>query len=161
MAIACLCGFMLIAGLLALFFFANRSFASLTGYLDLDQKTQIALDKMSREIRQVHRLTSFSSTNLTFEDYDSSTLNYSYDPVARTLSRTRNGSTETLLTGCDSLQFSEFQRTPNLNTFQPIPTTNTLEAKVIQLSWNCSRAILGTKANTESMQSAKVVIRNK
>ncbi len=161
MAVACLAGFALVGVVLAMFFFANRSFASLTNYLDLDQKTQVALDKMSRDIRQVHKLTSFSSTNLTFEDYDSSNLQYAYDPSTRKLSRSRGGSTETLLTGCDSLQFSIFQRNPSLNTFEPVTTTNSTEAKVIELTWNCSRAILGSKANNESMQSAKIVIRNK
>src|SRR5262245_38452132 len=99
LAVACLVGFMLVAVILAIFFYANRSFSSLTNYLDLYQKIQIALDKMSREIRQVHKLTSFSSTNLTFEDYDSRTLNYYYDPGARTLSIIKDGTTETLLTG--------------------------------------------------------------
>ena len=32
-------------------------------------------------------------------------------------------------------------------------------AKVIDLSWVCSRSILGQKANTESVQTARIVIR--
>jgi len=155
-------GAVLLTGVMSMFWFANRSFASLTNYLDLDQKTQAALDKMSREIRQVNMLTAFSSTNMTFQNYDGSSLQFIYNPNSQTLTRIRGGTnTTTLLTGCDSLEFSIFQRAPVSNTFQAYPTTIISDTKVIQLTWNCYRTILGSKINTESMQSAKIVIRKK
>ena len=70
-----------LAGVLAFLAFSNRSFASLTNYLDLDQQTQLALDKMSREIRQAANLTSFNSTNLTLTANNGGTLSYTYDRV--------------------------------------------------------------------------------
>jgi hypothetical protein len=142
-------------------FFSNRSFVSLTNYVDLDQKTQLALDKMSQQIRQVNSLTSYSSTNLVFQDYDGGTLSYTYNPNTQLLTRSKNSTSETLLTGCNSLQFSIFQRTPSNGTFQPFSTTDASSTKVIELTWNCSRKIFGSSANTECMQSAKVVIRRK
>src|SRR6266481_5669454 len=57
------------AAMLSFAFFTNRSFASLTNYMDLDQKTETALDRMSRDIRQVNSLTSYASNSLTFQDY--------------------------------------------------------------------------------------------
>ena len=33
--------------------------------------------------------------------------------------------------------------------------------KLVELTWNCSRGILGVTANSESMQSAKIVLRKK
>ena len=33
-------------------------------------------------------------------------------------------------------------------------------AKLIDVSWKCSRKIMGEKLNTESVQTAKIVIRN-
>ncbi len=33
--------------------------------------------------------------------------------------------------------------------------------KLINMSWKCSRTILGSKMNTESVQTAQVVLRNK
>lgn len=155
-------GVIVLGGLMIMFWFSNRSFASLANYLDLDQKTQVALDKMSREIRQVNMLTDFSPTNLTFQNFDGASLQFIYNPDARTLTRIRGGTnTTTLLTGCDALQFSIFQRTPASNSFQPFSTTSVTNTKVIELTWNCYRTILGGKVNTESMQSAKVVIRTK
>jgi hypothetical protein len=150
-----------LAGVLAFLAFSNRSFASLTNYLDLDQKTQMALDKMSREIRQVNAVTAFTSTNLTFTDYDGGTLSYAYDPNQRTLTRTKASTTETLLTECDTLSFAVFQRNPSNNTFNPYTTASAANIKLVELTWNCSRGILGVTANTESMQSAKIVLRKK
>jgi competence protein ComGF len=155
-------GMIVLTALALVFFFSNRSFASLTNYLDLDQKTQVALDKMSREIRQVNQLSSYTSNQLVFEDYDSGKLMYTFDPSLQTLVRKKQGvGSETLLTNCTSLQFSIFQRTPNTNTFQPVTTSTATNAKVIELTWNCSRTILGSSANNESMQSAMIVIRKK
>src|SRR5438874_32557 len=154
-------GLLALSTVLSFFFFSNRSFVSVTNYLDLDQKTQIALDKMSRQIRQVNKLTGWSSTNLTFQDYDGATRQYTYDPTAQTLTRLKDPTSTVLLTGCDSLQFSIFQRTPATNSFQPVSTSSVTNAKVIELTWNCYRTILGSKLNTESMQSAKIVIRKK
>jgi hypothetical protein len=155
-------GLVVITALALVFFFSNRSFASLTNYLDLDQKTQVALDKMSREIRQVNQLASYSSNKLVFIDYDSAKLQYTYDSDAQTLTRKKEGgSSEVLLTGCTSLKFSIYQRTPNTNSFQPITTSTATNTKVIELTWNCSRTILGSPVNNESMQSAMVVIRKK
>src|SRR5438309_1326884 len=76
-------GMVVITALALVFFFSNRSFASLTNYLDLDQSTQVALDKMSREIRQVNKLTAYQSNKLVFEDYDLGRLQYIYDSDAQ------------------------------------------------------------------------------
>jgi hypothetical protein len=147
--------------LLSFTFFSNRSFASLTNYMDLDQRTESALDKMSQQIRQVNSLTSYTSTNLVFQDFDGGTLQYVYDGNKQTLTRSKNSTNETLLIGCDSLQFSIFQRNPSNATYLPFAATNASSTKVIELKWNCSRKIFGSSANTECMQSAKVVIRKK
>ena len=74
------------------------------------------------------------------------------------------GQPEVLLTECTFLQFGTFQRntTPSLdNAFVPVATSQPNLCKVVQLTWICTRKILGKTANTESVQSAKVVIRKK
>jgi prepilin-type N-terminal cleavage/methylation domain-containing protein len=154
-------GSVVLAAVLSFLFFSTRSLAAMTNYLDLQQKTQMALDQMSREIRQVNRLTVFSSNSMTFQDYDGGTLQYTWNPTAKTVTRVKGSVTKTFLTGCDSLQFYTFQRTPSNATFLPFSTSSVTDTKLIELKWNCSRTILGTKADTETMQSAKVVIRRK
>ena len=154
-------GSIVLVAFLSLLFFSNRSFACLANYSDLDEKTEMAVDKMSREIRQVNQLTGYSSTNLTFEDYDGGTLQYVYNPATKVLIRSKGNASQTLLTGCTSLQFSIFQRSPCSNTFLPYSTSTVTNTKLIELTWNCSRTVMGARVNTESMQSAKIVIRKK
>ena len=74
--------------------------------------------------------------------------------------RVGGGTTNVYLTDCDSLEFANYQRTTISNTFdayEPAFTTNT---RLIQVTWTCSRRILGARMNTENVQSAKVVLRN-
>ena len=39
-------------------------------------------------------------------------------------------------------------------------SNNPAICKLVSVSWRCSRTILGQKVNTESVQTAKIVIRN-
>jgi hypothetical protein len=77
------------------------------------------------------------------------------------LVRLAGGQTTTYLTECDDLQFKIYMHTMISNTFDCRDNiTNIANAKVIQVNWKCSRYIKGAKATTESVQSAKIAIRN-
>ncbi len=146
---------------LALFsVFSGRSFVAIANYVNMDQHSQLALDKMSREIREAHRLTAYSPTSLTFLDADNNPVTFTYAPEARTLLRISDGQTNSYLTDCDSLQFGNYQRTTISNTFDAYAPAFVTNTKLVRVTWVCSRQILGAKANTESVQSAKIVIRN-
>src|SRR5262249_40010248 len=93
-------GMVVLAAVAVLAVYTAHSFRALSNYLDLDERNHQALDHMSREVRQVHQLTDFTPTSLTFEDYDGQPLRYSYDAAARTLVRTKGAEINTLLTGC-------------------------------------------------------------
>ncbi len=160
----------LFAAVTTLAFYTARSFAAFTNYVDLDMNSRNALDVMSTEIRQADLLTAATPTSLTFQttDPDSGTqhtLKYAYDSDKKEVSRIFDGGQpEVLLNECSFLQFGIFQRntTPSLdNAFVPVSTTQPNLCKVVQLTWICSRKILGKSVNTESVQSAKVVIRKK
>ncbi|MBI2947337.1 MAG: hypothetical protein HYY23_06805 [Verrucomicrobia bacterium] len=147
-------------GLASLTFFTARSFASMGNYVDLDYRSRQALDTMSREIRQAKRVTEATSTSLTLEDSDGGNLQYVYDPAAKTLTRLKSGSpAKTLLEECDTLSFSIYQRNPIGGTYDQYSTGSASTCKLVQLRWICSRKIFGVTKNTESVQSAKVVIR--
>lgn len=151
-------GGLLLAVIAVFMMYTARSFASLDNYLDLDVKSRLALDRMSKEIRQADRLTSFATNQLVFA-YAGTNLTFRHDVAARTLTRSFNGTSEILLEGCDELTFSIFQRNPIDGLFEQYPTATADTAKLIQLNWVCSREIMGQTANTESVQSAKIVIR--
>jgi type II secretory pathway pseudopilin PulG len=157
-------GLMMIV-LTALMFYSARSFAALTNYVDLDQRSRNALDSMTSEIRQVDTLKNFGSTRLEFEGTNPNnskyTLIYTYNPTAKTLTKSIGGVSTVLLSECQSLEFAIFKRNPKAGT-QDLETADPSRpdlVKAVQLSWICSRNILGKKANTESVQSARVVIR--
>lgn len=154
-------GAIVLMGLAGLMFYTGRSFAALANYVDLDASSRKALDTMSREIRQTRRLVAGTATRLEFEDYDGITLVYQYDANARTLRRTKNGvqSPKPLLTECNFLQFSMFQRNPVNGQYDQYPTAVASQCKVVQLRWVCSRDLIHARYNTESVQSAKIVIR--
>jgi len=144
----------------SLSWYSGRSFVAVANYVDLDQASQLALDKMSREIRQAHRVTDFSPTSISLLDVDNNPLNFFYDPGARTLGRVSGGQTNVMLTGCDFLQFAKYQHTAISNTFDAYDPAYVTNTRLIQVTWKCSRQILGAKVNTESVQSAKIALRN-
>jgi type II secretory pathway pseudopilin PulG len=141
--------------------YSARSLVSFTNSVSLDRSSRNALDVMSREIRQTRRLTSTSNTSVTFEDADGGTLEFAYLPVQQKLVRMKNGVVDPnpLLTECETLSFSIFQRNPIGGTYGAYPTAMAATCKMVQVSWVCSREIFGTRHNSMSAQSAKIVIR--
>jgi Tfp pilus assembly protein PilV len=158
--IAVALGMVAVLAILALFAFSGRNFAAMANYADLDRQSRKALDVMTMEIRNVRSLNSYSTNALVFTDADGATLQYTYSPGARTLTRSKGLQSEVLLKECDTLTFQAFQRNTISNSFDQYAATTNSTAKLIRVSWICSRTIFGLKMNTESVQSAKIVIRN-
>jgi Tfp pilus assembly protein PilW len=136
-----------------------RSLFAMVNYTELDQASKTALDTMSRDIRQARTMSAYSSSSISMTNIQNIAFSYTYNPTAKTLTRTYGGVSKVLLTGCDRLAFSVYQRTPTNNFyFAPAATLN--EAKLVDVNWKCSRKIRGVSANTESIQTAKIVMRN-
>ena len=152
----------LVLGLIVLFaVYTSRTFAGLLNYADLEGRSRNTVDRMSKEIRQTVRLTGFTTNQLTFSDYDAKPLMFAYDPAARTLTRTKDNVSTVLLKECDALNFSIYQRCSTNGTFDQYPTSlQASNCKVVQMNWTCTRTIVGAKLNSETMQTAKIVIRN-
>ena len=130
-------------------------FGLLANYIDMDASSRNALDQMSLKIRQAGDLTEFSPTHLKFAlpGQTNAFLVYDWDSASGSLlEKTGDGSTNTLLTGCEKLTFS-------LHNSSFAATTNISQSKGISVNWNCSRTVLGRKT-TEEMQQALIVIRN-
>jgi len=140
----------------------GRSLAEMTNYVDLDHYNRVALDKLTRELRQVRYLVSVANNkkSVTFSDKDGLDVTYTYSPPNKALLRIKSGQTTTLLKQCDSFDFQFFHRTPLSNNFA-LSSTSITNCKVVSFSWQCSRSLLGRKVNTEQGQAARIVIRNK
>ena len=139
--------------------YSGHSFASLFNYVDLDDVNRIAIDQLTRDVRQANRVTAYSTNSLSLEDSDLSTINYDYDVTGRTLTRSKNGAGKVMLRECDRLSFSLGQRNTVGGSYDVYPSATVTNCKVVNVSWVCSRTILGRKQNTESVQTARIVIR--
>ncbi len=145
-------------------YYSARSFAALSNYVELDNFSRNALDQMSREIRQADSLVNGTDHQLVFSVTNPTNgsvyqVTFTYDPATRIMKRIQGAQETVMLKECDFLKFSIFQRNPIGGTYDQYPTANPATCKLVQMSWICSRKILGKTANTESVQSAKVVIR--
>jgi prepilin-type N-terminal cleavage/methylation domain-containing protein len=167
-------GSMLLASASSLWLFGSRSFVAMGNYSSLDTKSRNALDQMSRDLRQATQViavqNSGTSKRLAVTNALTGTgITYSWEATPRTLVCQKTGQPEQVyLTECDRWDFELYQRTPQKNgSYVFFPATNTAGiydlsvCKLINMTWKCSRTILGSKVNTESVQTAQVVLRNK
>jgi len=139
--------------------FASRTFEATSNYGYLSRDSRQTLDLMTRDIRQAKVLTSYTTNALVFTDLTNGTFSYQWDPNAATLTRVYSGQTKVLLTHCAYLGFRVSQRNPS-NNFTFWPADAATNAKLIEVTWICSRHIFGQKANAETIQRALISIRN-
>jgi hypothetical protein len=151
-------GSLVLGGIAVLSLYAARNFAMTGSYVDLDQAGRLALDTMSREIRQATRVVSCFTNEITFLS-ESNLFRYQHNPHSRNLTRVQNGVTRIMLADCDYARFDMFQRNATNGTYDYYPTANTNSCKVVQLTWACSKSLAGVARQTAVQQSAKVVIR--
>ncbi|MEI7730783.1 MAG: hypothetical protein WCO56_14515 [Verrucomicrobiota bacterium] len=155
------------AAIAVLSLYTGRTVASLANYVELDQDSRNTLDVMTRDIRQVQQLTNFvktvSGTNMSyrldFYDSDNTVLSYSYSSTNQTLTRIKGGGSQVMLHGCVACVFNMWQRNTVPGTFDLVPTTNTDLCKAIDVTWVCTRTVLGSLVNSESVQTARIIIR--
>jgi hypothetical protein len=146
--------------------FSTRSFATMYNYVDLDDKNRIAIDYLTRDIRQCKRVLQCSATRLVVEDDDGLPLEYYHEAGRQELVRVKwldptpiNTLRRVVLTGCDRMNFQICQRNAMSGTYDVYPAATPANAKVVNVSWVCSRNLLRLKENTESVQTARIVIR--
>jgi len=144
--------------------YALRSFTAMGNYADLEAKSRMALDRITSDMRQATGVLNFdpggSWLRLT-NAVERVRLEYFWDAEERELVCVKDGqASPAYLTECDEWNFTLYQRTPRPDsTNQFYPTTEPGMCKMIEMNWKCSRTILGKKWNTESVQTARIVLR--
>jgi Tfp pilus assembly protein PilW len=154
---------------MSLIVFSAQTFLTLGNYNDLNYKSRNALDVMTKDFRESKHLIGYVSnstvqrlifTNLSGTSPSGFSYNYTNVTSANgTLTRAWGAQNTVMLSNIDNLTFHLFTRNPNTN-FTFYPTTDSTVTKLIDVSWKCSRQIYGVKLNTESIQTAKIVVRN-
>jgi len=162
-------GTLIMASVATVYIFMNRSLDATANYEELDRQSRVALDLMTADIRGTGHLTNYTTNALSFTNLDGSLLSYTWDQ-SNLLTYT-NASTSlpgcprggTLLKSCNTLKFTVFQRNPRHGTtmtFWTLATNNPALVKVIVMDWICRRTNFISLTDSESVQTAKVVMRN-
>jgi type II secretory pathway component PulJ len=163
MMIALGLGTLVLAAMVAVSITVSRAMMSIGNYNDLDRKSSRTLDMFSRDVRNSAAIVTNTSTYLLMTNsYEGSLTSYGWDGsnvVNRTFTINGNTSRIAMLTNCDIFSFQYYQRNPNGN-FIFVTSSVPAQIKLVSVSWKCSRTVLGTKLNTESVQTAIVVLRN-
>jgi type II secretory pathway component PulJ len=137
----------------------TNTMVAIMNYNDLNKASRNTLDVMSRDLRNTAVVTAITSNQVTVTNsITGDRISYVWDGT-NCLSRTLNGVSQVMLTGCDTLVFYGYQRNPTTN-LQFLASSTPAQTKLISVSWRCSRQILGAKLNTESVQTAQICIRN-
>ncbi len=146
--------------------FSVKSFASMTNYASLDQENRQTMDLLTKEIRQARSVKGYStngtSSSITIVNGDGQEVKYSFDASRQQLRRTVDGISSTMLTNCNLLNFCLFQRNPSNANFGvfPLASDNWMQSvKVVQLTWKTARTLSSGIANSENIQTARIVIR--
>ena len=158
-------GSIALMAVMSLGLYSARSFAALTNYVDLDNLSRNALDHMTREIRQADRVVSGSDETtlrlwVTPFGGGGREVTYHYDRLTGEVTRTEGSDVRVMLRECFNFSFNYYQRKAGTD-WEAEPATTVDTCKQVRIFWECSRSILGKRANTESVQSAKVVIRKR
>jgi Tfp pilus assembly protein PilW len=165
-------GSIVLAAGTAFFVDSLRKSVAVANYYGMDNSSRSALGRMTKEIRQADKLTFCSSTQMEFQTTDPNTLavsnfTYTYNLPTKTLSRkpcarASSCQSKVVLNDCQLWQVGFFQRTPIGGTYDQYPILDPAHpdlCKVVQLTWNCSRGVLGRPDVSEGVQSAKIVMR--
>lgn len=146
--------------------YALRSFTAMGNYAELEAQNRMALDRITRDLRQA---TGVVSTNNLGADrrlqltnaLNGTTITLAWYAEDRVVECEINGQpARPYLTECDDWNFTLYQRTPmsgSNNLFYP--TSDLRLCRMIEMNWKCSRTLLGRRWNTERVQSARVVLR--
>jgi len=150
--------------------FSLRSFQALSNYSILDQQNREAIDRITREVRQartVSAMDTYLTRTLSLIDGDGNTVTYKFDRYQQNLTRTKTKPTggtlekTVLLDNCSLINFNLGMRPPigGASITNYYPTTDLNKAKIVDLTWKTSRALPHGLANSENIQTARIVIR--
>lgn len=151
-----------LVALVILTIFINGScfFQALFNYSDMNADSRLAVDQLTKDVREAGQVNSFSTNNIVLMGSDGAALTWSFDPTAQKLTRSKNGTSVVMLTGCVTLTLDVGQRNVVGGSYNVFPyATNTTTAKVVDVRWVCQRSVIGI-GQSEQIQTARVVIRN-
>jgi hypothetical protein len=134
MCVAGAVALLLMAAAAAGLMFSGRSFAVMANYVDLGEANRLALEQLTRDVREADRIVSASAISLTLSNAAAGTIVYTWNSEPHTL--TRNG--RELLTGCCNFRIQMGQRSV-INGTLDVYDASAGAAKVVMVDWTCVR----------------------
>jgi len=169
-------GAFILAGVLSTFLFMGRSGANVQNYNDMESQARNALEIFAQDVRQASGVV-WSDANTVALTVANLTVTYQYNPTARRFARQEVvtatsvvNSTRVLVTGITSFAFSAYKITidPLTGTAASVPLSTAAErtaangtTKQLQISLEAARANTTVVAATNTVLSARFVLRNK
>ena len=160
-------GALILAAFTQLSMYTARSFAAMGNYTDLDRASRNTLGIMSRDLREAKKVINYTDKYIRVQNLDTNSwLAFGWDPTSQQVYRAQGTfsssavSTNVLLKGCDFFQFRVWMRNPTNQFWFPYSASSQPSlTKLVDISWRCSRRVI-SQLNTESVQTAKIVLRN-
>lgn len=155
----------ILAAIASTYIFASRTLDATANYAELDRQSRNALDQITSALRQAGAITNMTSTTIWMTSDTNAGSPYpmmlNWHSNTSTLEYTVNNVTNVLLKGCAFAKFSYFKRNPSNDTTMLFFTSNIpSETKVVVMDWICKKTNSLTLTDSESVQTAKVVLRN-
>jgi Tfp pilus assembly protein PilW len=169
-------GSFILAAVLSTFLFMGRSGANVQNYNDMESQARTALELFAQDVRQASGVV-WSDANTVALTVGDLTVTYQYNPTARRFARREVvtatsvvNSTRVLVTGITSFTFSAYSIAIDPATLDvrvlPLATAADRTAangqtKQLQISLEAARASTTVVAATNTVLSARFVLRNK
>jgi hypothetical protein len=154
-------------------FYGLQSFFVMGNSAALDDKSRLASDQITRELRQATRVLRYDvqpegKLLVLTNSLKGYSVEYYWNAETRTVSCDTSAQSPFIcLSDCDVWNASFFQNVPLASMSPPYPgATNALgmldlnQARVVSLSWKCSRPVAVSKIKTESAHTLRVALRN-
>ena len=143
-----------------LWIYTAFSFTEIINYGELTHGSRRSFDNLTRDIRAARIRGSYATNQLTFTNLDGTSFTYGWNPDTAVVYRLSGGSSNVLVTGCNYFCFQVWQRNATNGLLFPYSATNqTSVAKLVDVSWSCSRTNR-SRTNPESIQTARIAMRN-
>jgi len=157
-------GGLIILGAGSIGLFHGHDLAALAAFPALDNQDQNASSVIAQDIRRASSVDTGSSNQIVLRVNaadGSSTVTYTFDPTAHTLTRTEAQGSNVLLNGVETLSFSLFQRPGSQTAYAAFVPALAADAKMVGCRWTCSRKVAGETVNSGSIEIAPIVLRNR
>jgi prepilin-type N-terminal cleavage/methylation domain-containing protein len=159
------------SGILSTALMITKSGYRIDQYTDMEDESRKSLEQFGQDVRMAQDVTWHNANSLTLAlpvDATSDVTTprrYTYDPVAKTLTRTTPGGTTILLTGIEECTLMGFKINGAQTHTSPSPTipwaTISTSTKQLQLSVSSRRTRSTSVDTNQKVISARFIMRNK